>query len=45
MKLASTVGCASEILSLAMLYYKIFQYEQSLQYLQQAQENMSIPMP
>lgn len=41
MKLASTVGCASEILSLAMLYYKIFQYEQSLRYLQQAQENMS----
>ena len=34
MKLASTVGCASEILSLAMLYYKIFQYEQSLRYLQ-----------
>ena len=43
MNLASKIGCASEILYLAMLYYKTCQYEQSLRCLQRAQDKMSKP--
>ncbi|XP_078336988.1 uncharacterized protein LOC144626580 [Crassostrea virginica] len=43
MKLASKIGCVSDILYLAMLYYKNCHYEQSLRCLQRAQEKMSKP--
>ena len=43
MKLASKIGCASEIFSLAMLYYKNYQHEQSLWCTQTAQERFSKP--
>nr|XP_022286732.1 uncharacterized protein LOC111099656 [Crassostrea virginica] len=43
MKLATKIGCASEILYLAMLYFKNGQYEQSLRCLQRAQEEMPKP--
>ena len=41
--LATKIGCASDILYLAMLYFKNCQYEQSLRCLQRAQEKMSKP--
>ena len=41
MKLVLKIGCASDITYLAMLYYKNFQYEQSLRHLQRAQQKMS----
>ena len=41
MKLATKIGCASEIFYLAMLYYKNGQYQRSLRCLQRAQEKMS----
>ena len=43
MKLVLKIGCASDITYLAMLYYKNFQYEQSLRHLQRAQQKMSKP--
>lgn len=43
MKLASEIGCASDILYLSILYDNNCQYEQSLRSLQKAQKKMSKP--
>ena len=43
MKLVTKIGFASEILYLAMLYFKDCQYEQSLRCLHRAQDKMSKP--
>ncbi|XP_078337031.1 uncharacterized protein LOC111099656 isoform X1 [Crassostrea virginica] len=43
MKLATKIGCASDVLDLAMLYFKNCQYELSLRCLQRAQDKMSKP--
>lgn len=39
-KLSSNIGCVSEILYLAMYYYKYYEYEKSLRILNKAQEKM-----
>lgn len=38
-KLSSTLGCVSEILYLAMYYYKYYEYEKSLRILQRARRH------
>ena len=43
MKLAVKIGCVSQILYLAIHYYRNCQYEESLQCLRKAQDNMSKP--
>lgn len=43
LKLASKIGCASEILHLALYYYRNCQYLQSIKCLQKAQEKMLKP--
>ena len=43
MKLATKIGCGSDVLSLAMLYYRTCQYEQSLQCCRRAKDIMSKP--
>ncbi|XP_078337005.1 uncharacterized protein LOC144626588 [Crassostrea virginica] len=43
MKRSTNIGCASDILYLAMLYFKNCQYEQSLRCLRRAQDKMSKP--
>jgi hypothetical protein len=43
LKLASKIGYVSDILYLAMYYYRTCRYEQSLRCLQRAQERMSVP--
>jgi hypothetical protein len=43
LKLASKIGYVSDILYLAMYYYRMCRYEQSLRCLQRAQERMSVP--
>ena len=43
MKLATMIGCASDILDLAMLCFKNCQYELSLRCLKKAQDKMSKP--
>lgn len=39
-KLSSTIGCVSEILYLAMYYYKYYEYEKSLRILHRGKERM-----
>lgn len=43
LKIASQIGCVSDILYLAMYYYRTCRYEQSLICLHTAQERMSVP--
>ncbi|XP_048751605.2 uncharacterized protein LOC125663360 [Ostrea edulis] len=43
LKIASQIGYVSDILYLAMYYYRTFRYEQSLRCLQRTQERMSVP--
>ncbi|XP_048750943.2 uncharacterized protein LOC125662682 [Ostrea edulis] len=43
LKIASQIGYVSDILYLAMYYYRTCRYEQSLRCLQRAQERMSVP--
>ncbi|XP_062595981.1 uncharacterized protein LOC134257371 [Saccostrea cucullata] len=43
LKLSCTLGCASDILYLAMYYYKTCRYEESLSCLQKAQNRMTKP--
>jgi hypothetical protein len=43
LQIASQIGCVSDILYLAMHYYKMCRFERSLRCLQKAQERMSVP--
>nr|XP_022301464.1 uncharacterized protein LOC111109579 [Crassostrea virginica] len=43
MRRATKIGCASEVLNLAMLYYRTCHYEQSLQCCRRAKDIMSKP--